>query len=95
MKMQLLGLVFCLVLGTLQCEAFKGKLAAVDPETNMNVVSFSKSQRCFNIFFFNVYLFVGQRETEHERGWGRERGRHRIGNRLQALSHRPRARRGA
>ncbi|XP_045293137.1 lysosomal acid lipase/cholesteryl ester hydrolase [Leopardus geoffroyi] len=37
MKMQLLGLVFCLVLGTLQCEAFKGKLAAVDPETNMNV----------------------------------------------------------
>ncbi|XP_058554315.1 lysosomal acid lipase/cholesteryl ester hydrolase [Neofelis nebulosa] len=37
MKMQLLGLVFYLVLGTLQCEAFKGKLAAVDPETNMNV----------------------------------------------------------
>ncbi|GAB5578315.1 lipase member K isoform X1 [Prionailurus iriomotensis] len=35
--MQLLGLVFCLVLGTLQCEAFKGKLAAVDPEANMNV----------------------------------------------------------
>ena len=35
-------------------------------------------------FFFNVYLFLGQRETEHERGRGRERGRHRIGNRLQA-----------
>ena len=46
-------------------------------------------------FFFNVYLFMGQRETEHERGRGRERGRHRIGTRLQALSHQPRARRGA
>ena len=43
------------------------------------------------IFFFNVYLFLGQRETEHEQGRGRERGRHRIGNRLQALSHQPRA----
>ena len=40
-------------------------------------------------FFFNVYLFIGQRETEHEWGRGRERGRHRIGNRLQALSHQP------
>ena len=49
-----------------------------------------------NFFFFNVYLFLGQRETEHERGRGRERGRHRIGNRLQALSHHQhRARRGA
>ena len=46
-------------------------------------------------FFFNVYLFLGQRETEHERGRCRERRRHRIGNRLQALSHQPRARRGA
>ena len=47
-------------------------------------------------FFFNVfYLFLGQRETKHERGRGRERGRHRIGNRLQAPSHQPRARRGA
>ena len=49
----------------------------------------------FYFFFFNVYLFLGQRETEHEWGRGRERGRHRIGNRLQALSHQPRARRGA
>ena len=49
----------------------------------------------FLIFFFNVYLFLGQRETEHEWGRGRERGRHRIGNRLQALSHQPRAWRGA
>ena len=42
-----------------------------------------------SLSLFNVYLFLGQRETEHERGRGRERGRHRIGNRLQALSHRP------
>ena len=27
-------------------------------------------------FFFNVYLFLRQRETEHEWGRGRERGRH-------------------
>ena len=46
-------------------------------------------------FFFKIYLFLGQCETEHEQGRGRERGRHRIGNRLQALSHQPRARRGA
>ena len=45
--------------------------------------------------FFNVYLFLGQRETEHEQGRGRERGRHRIGSRFQALSHQPRALRGA
>ena len=44
---------------------------------------------------FNVYLFLGSRETEHERGRGRERGRHRIGNRLHAPSHQPRAWRGA
>ena len=49
----------------------------------------------FFIFFFNIYLFLGQRETEHERERGRERGRHRIRNRLQALSHQPRARHGA
>ena len=50
---------------------------------------------CFFNFFFNFYLFLGQREREHERGRGRERGRHRIGSRLQALSHQPRAWRGA
>ena len=48
-----------------------------------------------NFFFQRFYLLLGQRETEHERGRGRERGRHRIGNRLQAPSHQPRARRGA
>ena len=55
------------------------------------------SMSTFFLFFFSnvFYLFLGQRETEHERGRGRERGRHRIRNRLQALSHQPRARRGA
>ena len=50
--------------------------------------------RFFFLFFFPQRLFIfwgGQRETEHERWRGRERGRHRIGNRLQALSHQPRA----
>ncbi|KAK2502992.1 hypothetical protein MC885_010278 [Smutsia gigantea] len=37
MKMQLLGLVVSLVLGTLHTEASRGKLTAVDPETKMNV----------------------------------------------------------
>ena len=46
-------------------------------------------------FFFNVYLFLRQRETEHEWGRVRERGRHRIRSRLQALSCQHRARRGA
>ena len=50
---------------------------------------------CFGLFCFNVYLFLRQRETEHERGRGRERGRHRIGSRLQALSRQHRAQRGA
>ena len=49
----------------------------------------------FLIFFQRFILFLGQRETEHEQRRGRERGRHRIGNRLQALSHQPRAQRGA
>ena len=37
---------------------------------------------CF-VNFLNVYLFLKERETEHDRGRGRERGRHRIRNRLQ------------
>ncbi|XP_069317178.1 lysosomal acid lipase/cholesteryl ester hydrolase [Eulemur rufifrons] len=37
MKMQLLVLVICLVLGTLHSEGSTGKRAAVDPEANMNV----------------------------------------------------------
>ena len=60
---------------------------------SLRLKSSLKSDQFFILFFFfNVYLFLGQRETEHERARGRERGRHRIRNRLQALSHQPRAR---
>ena len=46
-------------------------------------------------FFFQRLFIFG---TERDWAWtgeDRERGRHRIGNRLQAPSHQPRARRGA
>ena len=49
----------------------------------------------FFLIFFNIYLFLRQRETEHEQRRVRERGRHRIWNRLQALSCQHRARHGA
>uniref|UniRef100_A0ABI7W796 Fatty acid binding protein 5 n=1 Tax=Felis catus TaxID=9685 RepID=A0ABI7W796_FELCA len=43
-------------------------------------------------FHYEVLIFCQlQRETEHEQGRGRERGRRRIGNRLPAPSHQPRA----
>ena len=49
----------------------------------------------FTLFFQRLFIFG----TERDRAWTgegqRERGRHRIRNRLQALSHQPRARRGA
>ena len=41
--------------------------------------------------FFNVYLFLREREREHEWGRGRERGRHRTWRRLWALSCQHRA----
>ena len=44
--------------------------------------------------FLNVYLFLKERETGCEWGRGRERGRHRIRSRFQALSCQHRARRG-
>ena len=59
------------------------------------IVKWYRTLWFFFNFFFNIYLFLGQRETEHERARGRQRGRHRMGNRLQALSHQPRAWRGA
>ena len=59
--------------------------------TNTLLFSVLALEAALFFFFLNVYLFVGQRETEHEQERGRERGRHRIGNRLQALSHQPRA----
>ena len=49
----------------------------------------------FLIFVLMSYLFLTERETEHELGRGRETGRHRIRSRLQALSCQPRAQRGA
>ena len=45
----------------------------------------------FIFYFFNVYLFLRGRKTECEKGRGRERGRHRIGSMLQALSCQHRA----
>ena len=40
---------------------------------------------------FNVYLVLRERKTQHEQGRGRERRRHRIWSRLQALSCQHRA----
>ena len=55
-----------------------------------------RNQLLFIFFiFFNVYLILRQRETEHEWERVRERGRHRIWNRLQVLSCQHRARHGA
>ena len=38
------------------------------------------------LFIYSVYLFLRERQTEWEQGKIRERGRHRIWSRLQALS---------
>ena len=51
------------------------------------------SERCF--FFFKFIYFWDRERQSMNGGGGRERGRHRIGSRLQALSHQPRARHGA
>ena len=41
-------------------------------------------------FFFNVYLFLGQRETEHERGAEREGDTEsETGSRLRVISPEP------
>ena len=72
-----------------------GTMEKTSPTLQVSTFQYIWENNDFFLFFFNVYLFLGQRETEHERGRGRERGRHRIRNRLQALSHQPRARRGA
>ena len=57
------------------------------------------TQICSFFFFnfFNVYLFLTERERETEREWGRgrQRGRHRIRSRLQTPSCQHGARRGA
>ena len=50
----------------------------------------------FFLFFFSTFfIYFLDRERQSMNGGGAERGRHRIGNRLQAPSHLPRARRGA
>ena len=56
-------------------------------------VSFKKKKQIQNSFFKS--FFILERETGCEQGRDRERGRHRIRNRLQALSCQHRARRGA
>ena len=48
--------------------------------------------KTLKIICFNVYLFL--RDREHEQGRSRQRGRHRIQSRLQALSSEHRAPRG-
>ena len=47
------------------------------------------------ISLVSFFLGGGDRERQSMNGGGAERERHRIGNRLQAPSHQPRARRGA
>lgn len=68
MKMQLLGLMFCLVLGTLHSKTSEGKLNPVDPETNMNVVSFSKSlafkMNMTNVSYFYKFSYMGYMEPQ-------------------------------
>ena len=44
-----------------------------------------------NCHFFLMFIYFWDRETEHERGRVRERGRHRMWSRLQALSCQHRA----
>ena len=59
----------------------------------MFIEGVGKCRLLFLIFFFLtfVYFLEAERETEHEQGRVRETGRHRIWNRLQALSGQHRA----
>ena len=68
---------------------------ATGSQKNAGVAILISDKVRFFFQFFYVYLFLRQRETEHEQGRGRKRRRHRIGSRLQVLSHQPRAWRGA
>ena len=46
----------------------------------------------FLIFFSNIFIYFWDRERQSmNEGGAEKRGRHRIGNRLQAPSHQPRA----
>lgn len=67
-KMRLLSLVFCLALGFLRTQTSRGKQAVADPETNMNVVSFSKSpafkMHMMNVKYFLKFSYVGSMEPQ-------------------------------
>ena len=54
--------------------------------------SFTHRLPWLSLFFFLTFIYFWDRETEHEQGRVRERGRHRIWNGLQALSCQHRAR---
>ena len=62
------------------------------PEPKLDTTNWATQAPLF-IYFFNVYLFLRETETEHKRVRGGERGRHRIRSRLQALSCQHRAQR--
>lgn len=68
MEMWLLGLVFCVALGTLHSETSRGKQPVVDPETNMNVVSFSESpafkMHVTDVKYFLKFCYVGYVEPQ-------------------------------
>lgn len=72
MKMWLLGLVFCVALGTLHSESPRGKRAVVDPETNMNVVSFLKSpafkMHVTDVKYFLTFSYVVSHSAFHVLG---------------------------
>ena len=78
--------------------AHRGVLANNRADFSLPLSNFATPLRILNwlhlvsmyFYFLNVCLFL--RETECERGRGRERGRHRIGSRLWALSCQYRAR---
>ena len=65
----------------------------------VNTLSYTVSPSCFHIIFFLMFIFEREKEWERDRvqaGEGqRENGRHRIWNRLQALSCQHRAQGGA
>ena len=70
------------------------ELSAQSPMWGSNSQTVSQSWM-FKKIFFSTFIYFWDRERQSMNGGGAERGRHRIGNRLQALSHQPRARRGA
>ena len=67
-------------------------LMVVSSSPTQGVELTKKNKKCMILFFFSVYLFLRQRETEHEPGRGRERKgdtASEAGSRLQAVSTEP------